>query len=173
MVDIRPATPRDADVIGEIHVEGWQSSYAGLLPPAYLAGLDVAERVVAWRERLAGDPDRGVWCLVAEQAGEVVGFLAASAAREADVTPGTAEIRALYLREAHKGTGVGAALLRAALQRLTETGSDWVTLNVLEGNTTARSFYERFGFALDGGRFAAFFGGRDVSLVRYAAPLPV
>jgi len=39
---IRPATARDAAAIGRIHVETWQSTYAGLLP-----AMGVSPRFVA------------------------------------------------------------------------------------------------------------------------------
>lgn len=172
MTVVRPATVEDAEVIGEIHVEGWQSSYAALLPADYLSGLDVERKQQMWTEVLS-DPGQRGWTFVAEVDGLVVGFLAAAGSRDPDTSKDAGEIRALYLRDASKGRGVGAALLRAALQRLTESGFDRVTLNVLEGNTTTRSFYERFGFALDGAGFSAQFGGREVFLVRYAARLPM
>src|SRR3546814_17826616 len=33
---LRPALPRDADDIARVHVATWQSTYAGLVPSAYL-----------------------------------------------------------------------------------------------------------------------------------------
>ena len=39
MMRIRRATRDDASAIGRVHVETWQSAYAGLLPDAMLAGM--------------------------------------------------------------------------------------------------------------------------------------
>lgn len=175
MTMVRSATVEDAEVIGQIHVEGWQSSYDGLLPASYLSTIDVTERVRLWRQRLTSTEKATELILVAQRTHDspVIGFLAASASRDPDALRGAAEIRAIYLRHAEKRTGVGTALMKVALLRLTEQGFDWVTLNVLEGNGPARAFYERFGFAPDGGRFIAEFGDRRLPVLRYAAPLPV
>ncbi|MFF5210406.1 GNAT family N-acetyltransferase [Streptosporangium sp. NPDC000396] len=47
-------------------------------------------------------------------------------------------------------TGVGKALITAALDTMTSAGYAQATLWVLEGNTRARSFYERNGWHHDG-----------------------
>lgn len=173
MTAVRTAVPEDAAAIGEIHVEGWRSSYDGLLPASYLADIDVDERIALWRERLTEPEEPDTRVLVVERDGQVLGFIAAGPSHDVDVPPGSAEIRALYLREAAKGQGLATALLEEALEQITVAGHGWVVLNVLEGNTAARSFYEKFGFAFDGTRVPAEIGGRQVFLVRYAAPLPL
>ena len=39
MISIRRPRPSDAQAIGAIHAAVWRSTYAGILPDAYLAGL--------------------------------------------------------------------------------------------------------------------------------------
>ncbi len=39
MIRIRRASPRDSSAIGRVHVETWQSTYAGLLPDTLLASI--------------------------------------------------------------------------------------------------------------------------------------
>ncbi len=56
----------------------------------------------------------------------------------------TLELYALYVREAHWGTGVGYALFEVAV------GDRAAYLWVLANNERAIHFYERQGFRLDG-----------------------
>ena len=50
---IRPATPEDAAAIASVHVQSWQETYAGLIPPDFLAHMTSAEmrerRAASWR----------------------------------------------------------------------------------------------------------------------------
>ena len=45
---LRPALPLDADGIARVHVETWQSAYAGLVPTDYLARMTVARSSAQW-----------------------------------------------------------------------------------------------------------------------------
>ena len=80
--------------------------------------------------------------LVAERAGELVGFACQGPGRG---EPGGLELYALYTRAAWWGTGLGTALLAGSLGDLP------AYLWVLEGNARAIAFYEKHGFRLDGG----------------------
>jgi ribosomal protein S18 acetylase RimI-like enzyme len=82
---------------------------------------------------------------VAEIGGEVVGFAQARPSRD-DPPVRPLELTALYLRAAQHGSGSGQALLDAAV------GDRSASLWVAEENPRARRFYERNGFAPDGGR---------------------
>jgi GNAT superfamily N-acetyltransferase len=70
------------------------------------------------------------------------------------------------------GTGVGPRLLAAATERLVALGFTEAVLWVVKGNARARRFYEREGWAPDGGEKRQVFGDRLVREVRYATPLP-
>ena len=50
-VTIRPAAEGDAAGIARVHVRSWQEAYAGIVPEAYLASLDVDQR-----DRASGRP---------------------------------------------------------------------------------------------------------------------
>ena len=43
-VTIRRATVDDADAIATVHIASWRGAYAGIVPDAFLASLDVAAR---------------------------------------------------------------------------------------------------------------------------------
>ena len=78
---LRIATPADAALLSTLHVRSRQSAYRGLLPDAYLDDAMPAESAAHWSQRLpelaAGDGQ----ALVAEIAGEPVGFVCMSVAR--------------------------------------------------------------------------------------------
>lgn len=146
---VRTAIPADAEAIAAVHVRSWQAGYRGLMPDQLLDGLSAAERVPRWRD-VAGQAGPGV-LLVAEHGTGVAGFCAvAEPSRDEDADPDVAEIGAIYVDPGHWRTGVGAALMEAALAHL--NNRDWreVTLWVLEDNDAAIAFYARFGFAPDG-----------------------
>ena len=74
MIRIRRASRSDAAAIARVHVETWQSAYAGLLPDSMLAGMSDV-RQAAWWTRLLADPGeaRGVFVADDQDMG-VVGF---------------------------------------------------------------------------------------------------
>ncbi|WP_297772124.1 GNAT family N-acetyltransferase [uncultured Roseovarius sp.] len=71
------------------------------------------------------------WVRVIRERGCVAGFIV----RDGDV------LHALYVRPAHRGRGLGHALLTEA-----KAETDALRLWVLEANAAARTFYERQGF---------------------------
>src|SRR3546814_8224182 len=74
LVVLRPALPRDADDIARVHVETWQSTYAGLVPADYLARMSVARSAPQWH-RAAARAEKGDDLMVAEVEQPVVGFV--------------------------------------------------------------------------------------------------
>ncbi len=165
---VRPARLADSGRIGEIHVAAWRETYAGLVPPARLAALNVAERAAMWRHQLASGTARGI--AVAEQDGAIIGF--ASCARQR--TPAladagyTGEVAAIYVLRAGQGHGAGRLLMQAMARRLIAEGYRSMALWVLAGNVPARGFYERLGGAIvmertEDGLPEIAYGWRDVA----------
>lgn len=142
---IRPAGPVDAEALAHLHLDVWDDAYTGLMPQGILDDRreKVAERVERWREILTtgGEPT-----YVAVGPDGLVGFASAGVGRDNDLgLPGVdLELKALYVRATHWGTGVGYALLETAI------GDRAAYLWVLAGNERAIRFYERQGFRLDG-----------------------
>ncbi|MBA2439740.1 MAG: GNAT family N-acetyltransferase [Thermoleophilaceae bacterium] len=64
----------------------------------------------------------------------------------------------LFVREDRRRSGLGAALVEAALGRARKRGCARVELDVNEANSAALALYERFGF----GARSDSFGGRDL-----------
>jgi ribosomal protein S18 acetylase RimI-like enzyme len=147
-MDLRRATPDDAPALAEVHVNSWRSAYRGLVPDSYLASLDEARREEQFREFLKADSQE---TYLAEQNGEVLGFLTLGDCRDCDVDhKTTAEIWGIYLAPAHWRKGIGCFLCRQAERMLRSRGYEQATLWVFEENEPARRFYEAMGFEPDG-----------------------
>ena len=141
-VIVRHASPVDAEALAHLHLDVWDDAYTGLMPQQLLDDRRerVAERIERWREVLGSGTDTTI---VAAGPDGLVGFAAAGAGRDNDVDTDL-ELKALYVRAAHWGGGVGYALLEEAI------GDRAAYLWVLAGNDRALRFYERQGFRLDG-----------------------
>jgi ribosomal protein S18 acetylase RimI-like enzyme len=122
----------------------WQEAYAGLMPAAYLDTLDHAEFAAGWRERLLVPRDGVANWLARDRAG-IVGLATSGPARDDDA-PTPWQLYAINVLARGYGTGVGAALLDAAI------GDRAAYLWVVEGNARAIAFYRKHGFRDDGVR---------------------
>jgi GNAT superfamily N-acetyltransferase len=71
---------------------------------------------------------------------------------DGDGTARTGEVRSVYVDPTVVGAGLGSALLHAAVASLAGAGFTDAVLWVVEGNTRARVFYERWGWRPDGAR---------------------
>ena len=154
MVTIRRATMADAEEIAHVHVTSWQTTYAGIVPDAYLAGLDETLRVKLWREWLSGE----TLILVAERNGQVVGFAHAGKIREA-VETCDAELYSLYLVREAQGRGFGSALMKRMATELDALGFKAMAVWVLERNRS-REFYEKCGGRLANSKVIEIGGAR-------------
>jgi ribosomal protein S18 acetylase RimI-like enzyme len=146
---VRRARADDAEELVGVHVRTWQAAYAHAFPAAYLRGLtgELAARTVRWRAIL----DSGVapqQTFVAVDEDRVIGFVACG--RERGDGGGAGEVYAFYVEPSHWSTGVGRALMDAAVAHLYSAGLTTVRLWVLDDNPRARAFYERYGFVHDG-----------------------
>ncbi|MEU7043513.1 GNAT family N-acetyltransferase [Streptomyces varsoviensis] len=167
MVRVREMTAADIDAVSEVRVRGWRFAYAGIMPRAYLDGLSAREDAARRREFFARAGSE-VTSLVAEDAGAVVGWASFGASRDQGAAPGDGELYALYVRPEVIGTGVGRALTAAAVAGAAERGFSRLRLWVVKENARARRFYERAGFAADGGEEEYEVAGVPVPEVRYA-----
>ena len=143
-IRVREAGPADAAAIARVHVDTWRTTYAGILPADFLAGLEYANSEAVWSATTASDRP-GASLQVAETAqGEVVGFAYGAPERVGDpVYQG--EIFAIYVLQAFQRQGAGHRLFTAAARRLHELGFSAILLWVLKDNHSARRFYETLG----------------------------
>jgi GNAT superfamily N-acetyltransferase len=153
MIAIRRARPMDAPAIGAVHVATWRSTYAGVLPDAYLASLSSVRHAAGYEQAItdrrdchavfvavASGPDAPPGC--PDGGGAVVGFASGGRARRAGL--GQGEIETLYVLDDYRDRGVGRRLMRAMAAHLAAVGCRSAMLWVLEANPT-RWFYLRLG----------------------------
>lgn len=171
-VTVRAASVEDAAAIAAVHVAGWRRAFDGVVDADFLAGLDASRRAAGWRQIIAEVAPRST-VLVAVRGGRVVGFCSAGSSRDADApaSGSVGEVYAIYADPAQLGTGVGSALMAAAVEFLRGEGFERATLWTLERNVLGRTFYDRTGWALDGVRQEEQVGPDVLPEVRYARGL--
>lgn len=164
--EIRPSRRGDGEAVAKVHERCWRISYAGIADPSWVTDRPLAERAAEW-SRYAGGAGVPMW--VADDAGDVVGEIAAGQTRDDDAPAGTGEVVAMYVDPDRQREGIGRALMARALEELRAAGFTRVTLWTLGESAQSTAFYEALGFRRDGAvrrgeRFAA-------HTVRYAREL--
>jgi len=171
VIKIRRALSEDAQAIGRVHVETWQSAYAGLLPDAMLANMSDVRHSAMWSKTLSNRSEvRGVFVADDSDAG-VVGFGSCGPVRDTpEGLDGTeqrvGEVYLLYVEPDFQNEGIGRRLLDALFRQLRADGFDTAILWMLAENPT-RFFYEGLGGQLVGERTDTF-SGADVDEVAFA-----
>lgn len=131
---LRTATTEDRPRMAALHIESWRSAYRGLLPDSYLGAPVQRDLTARWQA-----PDTpGDFQLVAEEAGQLLGFVALT-------DHDGPYVDNLHVSPATRGRGTGEALLRAAANELARSGATTLWLTVLADNLGALRFYERLG----------------------------
>jgi transcriptional regulator GlxA family with amidase domain/GNAT superfamily N-acetyltransferase len=133
-VELRPAREQDAAAVAAVWEPAWRDGHLGHVPAAVVA-LRTPE---TFRSRAAA---MMAGTTVAELDGAIVGFATVSGD----------EVEQVFVAAASRGSGVAAALLEDAERRVAAAGHDTAWLAVVTGNARARRFYERCGWADDGG----------------------
>jgi ribosomal protein S18 acetylase RimI-like enzyme len=151
MIAIRRARLADAGAIGAVHVAAWRSTYPGILPDEFLAGLSAPRQAAHYGETIRSG---GTAVFVAIASGSdvaegstprVVGFTTAGRARNWRPTRlAEGEIETLYVLDDFRDRGLGRALIRASAAALAEGGCGSAYLWVLRENPS-RWFYRRLG----------------------------
>lgn len=131
---VRPATLDDAEAITRIYNEGIRGRGAT---------FETRERTAAEVRQWFDDPRFPI--LVAEEAGAVVGWAAASAYRARACYAGIAEY-SIYVATSHHGRGVGGVLMPPFLAALEAAGFSKVLSRLFPENAASRALCARYGF---------------------------
>lgn len=175
MAFVRLATIDDAPGIARVHVDAWREAYKGLIDADSLAALDVDQRADGWRRWLGNDPalnQEQHTCIVAVDGSDAVaGWATYGTGRD----PGWehyGELAGFYAHPSAWSTGVGRAMAERVLSDLAAMGFKRSYLWVLRGNERAIRFYERAGWAADGGeKTVEFRTGGDLRELRFVRDL--
>jgi GNAT superfamily N-acetyltransferase len=139
-MQIRPSQEADARSISCVYIHTWQDTYLGLVPFGYLYSMSVSQLEQGFINELKS---KKVISYVAEDAGEVVGFVSGGYERQGDYMY-NGEIYALYVLKNHQRQGIGAELVSALATKLNHFGIYSMLVWVLEHNPYRR-FYEKIG----------------------------
>jgi GNAT superfamily N-acetyltransferase len=142
----RRATISDALSVARVQVASWQTAYRGLMDQSSLDSLDPKTKVTSWESFITA-PQNQVF--VIEDKSNIIGYAHVCESRD-EPDSAVGEIASMYVVPSQWRKGVGNTLLRAAEEWLRERGYRGITLWVLQANTQARRFYERFAYAFDG-----------------------
>ena len=122
-----------------VHVESWRTTYRGIVPDVYLAGLNAEERTIRWREAL-NSAGGFLWLRRTEKSSD----LSAEVPIREPLGGCDAELYAIYLFGEAQNKGIGAPLLLELAKRLDADGFQSMAVWVLEANP-AVEFYVRLG----------------------------
>ena len=122
--ELRPYRPEDENAAIALWQSTWQEAYPS---------IDFAARVAWWRERWRNELVPQAAIVVAEQAGELMGFVTIDA---------TGYLDQLVVAPAHWGSELATQLVDEAKRRSPEC----ITLLVNMDNARAIRFYQRCGF---------------------------
>ncbi len=143
MARVRPATPDDAAGIARVHVDSWRSTYAGIVPAEYLAGLSYERSAANWERGLSSPESRSVYLVAEDESGRIVGFVSGGPGRD-EHPDYSGELYAIYLFRENQRQGIGRLLMSALARELLARGYTSWLIWVLKDNP-ARGFYERMG----------------------------
>ena len=170
MVEVREATPGDAEAIVSVTAAGWREGYQGIVKPERLADLPIDR----WRHEIGVGlrrPIEDAFTFVAELDGRFAGYCyVAAPTREPDLGPAVAELGAMYVDPSQWRGGIGNALMKAALERLSDLPYTEAILWTFEQNERAVAFYERHGWRMDGAEKIHQRSGEPA--IRMRRPLP-
>ena len=145
-IQLRRATVADAEAIAAIRIEGWRTTYRGMIPDSYLNEMDMNENVLHWRTILQALPvkEDSLCVYVAVSEDEIVGFVSAMKLPEPKLDK-DGEINAIYIRPQWQRCGIGKRMLHKAARSLQAMGCTSCVIWVIDGNSQARNFYEELG----------------------------
>lgn len=136
---IRKAKVEDAKSMVEINVNTWKVAYKGLLPDEILDNRNVTEKRIEHSQEAIKTKDKIHF--VAEENGEIVGFLTGGDSRD-ETVPVDFEVYALYVSPLMQRKGIGQALLDAFMKEINYAP---FYLYALKSNQNARQFYIKNG----------------------------
>jgi GNAT superfamily N-acetyltransferase len=162
---VREATVADADALGQVHAEAWQTAYRDLFEPDWLAVLTRKRRGL-WASMMTAAEFERTTLLVAEHGDQIAAFAHFGPHRDGSAD---GQIYVVYAHPSVWGRGLAATLMDTVWDRLVDAGYPRVRVWTLAGSNRARAFYRRFGFTETGRTRETDYGdGRPVLDVEHA-----
>jgi GNAT superfamily N-acetyltransferase len=140
---VRRATAADAPGIARVRIDSWRTTYRGMIPDAYLDGMQVESSIALWDRVLTAGPNT-TSVFIAEHGREIAGFACGTLLKEPKHGY-DAELAAVYLRRDFQRVGLGRGLVGAVVEAQLTHGATGLLTWVIAGNKGARAFYESLG----------------------------
>ena len=144
---VREARLPDAPQIAQVHIDSWRTTYTGIVPEDFLAGMSYEDFEARWHGWLG--VEESVVYVVESPSARIVGFAFGGPQREEDHSAYEGELYAAYLLGEHQCKGLGRQLLGAVAKGLARQGKTSMLAWVLAENPSRR-FYEVVGGKLLG-----------------------
>ena len=132
-ITTRPATPADADAIAKIYNQGIEDRIA-----TFETRSRTPEEITRWFDGVHP-------IVVAEEAGQVVGFASTSSYRARDCYSKTAEF-SVYVGRDHRGRQVGRQALGALIEESRKAGLHKLVSRIFPENAASRAACRAAGF---------------------------
>jgi diamine N-acetyltransferase len=143
-MNFRDANRDDLPAVDHVFRTSFCETFAHLYRPEDLAAFLAKFTPQAWAEEYSDPRYR---FRLAEAGDEVVGYLKLGpSALPIETDKRAIELRQIYVRKGHHGSGVAAALTDWAVDEARKQGFEELYLTVFVDNHRARRFYERYGF---------------------------
>lgn len=147
-MNIRPMEIRDIPRVAEIHVSGWRGAYRGIVPDEILFGRMSVQRSMGRFAMHLGNGSEIEHYVYDD--GIIKGFIAICPCRDEDVV-NTFELGGIYIEPVMQRGGIGREMEKFCEKAALESGYCKICLWVLKENNASRAFYEKMGYAFDGG----------------------
>jgi len=140
-LEIRKASKQDIKSVAKVYVDGWRTTYRGLVPNKYLDELSYEEVEKRWNQFFDNESEPFMYVAM-NDTGKIVGFAAGRSIEEKHFD---GELYALYLLQECRRLGVGRQLLSVIARHFKEKGIYSMIVWVMEQNKSGVGFYRRMG----------------------------
>ena len=165
-MEFRRAMLSDVKRVAELHAESWRNTYRGILADHFLDHEIFGNRLSLWQKRLSEPQPESQLILLAEECGELFGFVCAFL--DADPCWG-ALLDNLHIHADAQSRGLGRRLMSKAVSWiLQQRPGSGLYLWVFEANHQARKFYEGLQGKAAERQVQRAPGDTEVMAVRYA-----
>ena len=162
LIEIRRATPNDAESIAATHDDAWRAAYQGIIPGRELEQL-VLRRGPAWWDAAIRKGSRISVLVFGDKTAGYTNY----GRNRARSLYYDGEIYEIYLRPEFQGLGFGRRLFSAARRDLAQRGLKNLVVWALSDNAPAVEFYQALG-GRSVARSAEKFGDKILDKVAFA-----
>ncbi|WAA13165.1 GNAT family N-acetyltransferase [Fervidibacillus halotolerans] len=136
---IRKALPEDAMGVAKVQVDSWRTTYKGIVSEDFLRQLSYEKRKSVIEKAITEKIT-----YVAEEDGEIIGFISGGKKRLEQYEGYDGELYAIYLLQQYQKRGIGKELVNMLAKDFLKMGFKGMIVLVLEENPS-KYFYESLG----------------------------